>query len=168
MPAALHRSRRLAGGHDREAARSETHHRPARAAKLAAPPAGSSTDYICNQSPQVRQNLALKPGIAAHPHCAAPTRMRKREVTRQCGPETAHVLGHRTLRPGGQIACLGILADQDRQANTAKRFDDPRVPERRALGARRQISGVARSRKAQSHRHQGDQGRGSGDLGFGR
>ncbi len=64
--------------------------------------------------------------------------------------------GHRRAALARQIPSLRVAADQQGEPHGWQLLGEPPVPERRALGSRRQIPACASSRVAEPHRHLGN------------
>src|SRR6266571_5304123 len=107
-------------------------------------------------SPQLRQHLALEPGVPLHPKPVARARVRQREKLGEVFVAGAHGLGQSLLSSRAEVVGLGIAAYEERQPYARQERAQPRVPVRRALGAWRKIARIPRSRIAQARRDDGD------------
>src|SRR5438445_11040787 len=107
-------------------------------------------------SPQLRQYFTLEPGVPLHPKPVARAGVRQREKLGQVFVAGAHGLGQSLLSARAEVIGLGIAAYEKRQPDARQERAQPRVPVRRALGARRKIARFARSGIAQARRNDGD------------
>src|SRR5712671_8121651 len=107
-------------------------------------------------APQLRQHLALEPGVLLHPKAVARARVRQREKLGEVFVAGAHGLGQSLLSARTKVVGLGVAAYEERQPYARQGRAQPRVPVRRAFGPRRKIARFARSRVAQACRDDGD------------
>lgn len=109
-----------------------------------------------NSSPEIGQQLPLEPRVLLHPQPAPPARVRERNDARQVGLEVPHGLGER-VTACFEIVVLRVLADEQRELDAGKRSEQWRMPLRRALSSRWQISALAPAGPAESHRQNGEE-----------
>src|SRR6266581_6223325 len=107
-------------------------------------------------SPQLRQRFAFEPGVLLHPEPVARARVRQREKLGQVFVAGAHGLRQSLLSARAEVIGLGIASYEERQSDARQERAQPRMPVRRALGARRKIARFARSRIAQARRNDCD------------
>src|SRR5690349_12174774 len=107
------------------------------------PKAEAAALYQYTNAPaQLRQELALEPGMALEPARVAPARMREREIARQVLAPGVDGLAHRAPRALMQVIVNGVRADQQGQLDVRKMLEDLSVPARRAFPARREVAAL--------------------------
>ncbi len=82
--------------------------------------------------------------------------MRQRKYRRRTLAEALHGFGERSTAMLGQVEAVRVSADRQDQFNPRQECAQPRVPQRCAFGAWRQITALAGTGVAQSHRHDRD------------
>src|SRR5438477_8189203 len=107
-------------------------------------------------SPQLRQHVALEPGVLLHPEPVARARVRQREKLGQVFVAGAHGLGQGFFPARAEIVGLGVAADEERQPDGGEVRAQLRMPVWRAFGPRRKVARIARSGIAKARRNDGD------------
>ena len=102
------------------------------------------------------QRLLLEPGVALEPGAVARRRVRQRKVARQVVAKAAHRRGQGRRAARAQMMALGVAAEQHDEADLGQEREQTALPERCALGARRQIAAAAPAGIAQALRQDGD------------
>src|SRR5262249_46023873 len=103
---------------------------------------------------ELRQELALEPGMPPEPGDIAPSRVRQREIARTALAPGVDAVGHRWARALDQVMVDGVRADQQGELDVRQTRKDEIMPARRAFGARGQVATVrVDARIAEGHAH---------------
>ena len=95
--------------------------------------------------------LALEPRVSREPGLVAGRRMGKGQVLRGIVPPCLDRGGHRWPAPAAKEVALGVLPDEQGQLDAGQPVEQLVEPQRRALGAGRQVAAVSPPGIAVSH-----------------
>ena len=101
---------------------------------------------------QHRHALRFEPWILRAPDRVARRGMRQRNEAGCVVRKSTHGRGQGLLALLAEIARLCVGADQENESDISQQWQETRVPERRALGARRCIAGRRFARVTKAHR----------------
>lgn len=109
---------------------------------------------LCEDSPDLvaegGDDLLFEPGIPFEPEDVPGAGMRQGEELRQIFGMGADGLAEGILSAPGQVAGLGVTADEQGQLDFREKAAQARMPQRGALGARREIATFPFARIAES------------------
>jgi len=121
--------------------------------------AATSRHESQHSSPQPRQYLLGKPGIAFQPDVVSRTWVRQWQDSWPVLSPGLHGLGNAGLLPARQMPVLGVLADNQDQLHVDKPRHELRSPSQRAFLSGRKVSRLTRPWIAESHWQDGNASR---------